>query len=299
MSIKTRKLIAVVGPTASGKSGLAVRLAEKFNGEVISADSRQVYKDLTVGSGLISGKETKGVPHHLIGFVDPKETFTAAEFKKMARKEIQRIWEAGRLPIMVGGTGLYIRAALDGLTIPEVEPNPKLRSELGKKSIEELSRILKKMDRRRWEEIDKKNPRRLIRAIEIAKMLGKVPKPEPDPLKADILFIGVNTERKQLEAAVRRRVRNMIGNGLIKETQKLIDSGIGEQKIMEFGFEYADTLGFINNETGLKPELQKNIERDTLKYAKRQITWFKKDRRIHWVKNRSEALDLAEKFIYH
>jgi len=294
-----KKIIVVAGPTASGKSRLAVALAKEYGGEIISADSRQIYKGLKIGSGAVTKKEAAGIPHHLIGFVNPRKTFTAAGFKKLAREEIKRIWEKDKLPIMVGGTGLYIRAALDGLAMPEVKPNHKLRNELEKKGVTELSRMLRKIDRRRWEEIDKENPRRLIRALEIAKTLGKVPKPKPDPLKADILFIGTTMERKPLELAVRKRVRSMINGGLIEETRKLIDSGIDERKIREFGFEYSDTLGFIHGEISSKSKLLEKIEKDTLKYAKRQMTWFKKDRRIHWVKNQSEALDLAKRFVYH
>jgi tRNA dimethylallyltransferase len=299
-----RKIIAVVGSTASGKSALAIRLAKKFSArgggaEVISADSRQIYKGLEIGSGAVTGKETAGIPHHLIGFVNPKKTFTAAEYKKLARKEIKRVWKRGKLPIMAGGTGLYIRAALDGLVMPEVKPNKTLREKLEKMGIGELSRTLEKLDKRRWKDIDKKNPRRLIRAIEIAKKLGKVPELKLTPIDADILFIGVAKSGKPLEESIRKRVKKMLGSGLIRETQKLIDSGIGESKIREFGFEYSDTLAFIRKEIGSKPELREKMVKDTLKYAKRQKTWFKKDRRIHWVKTAAEALDLAGKFVYY
>jgi len=294
-----KKLIVIVGPTASGKSMLAIRLARKLNGEIISADSRQVYKGLEIGSGAVTIRERAKIPHHLIGFVNPKRTFTAAEYKKLARREVERVWKRGRLPILAGGAGLYVRATVDGLIMPEVKPNPKLRKELGRKGTAELSRMLKKADRRRWEEIDKKNPRRLIRALEIAETLGKVPKMKFDPLKAEILLIGTTPEKKRLETAIRERVRKMVRGGLVRETKKLLGSGVSGRRIREFGFEYADTLDFMEGKTGSEKELRDTITRDTLRYAKRKMTWFKNDNRIHWIKSPKEALDLASKFLYH
>ncbi len=290
-------MIVIVGPTASGKSSLAITLAKRFNGEIISADSRQVYRGLEIGSGAVTEKEMGNVPHHLIGFVNPKKVFTVAEYKRKARKEIKRIWKKNKIPILVGGTGLYIRAAVDGLVIPEVKPNLRLRKMLERKPISELSQILKKMDGRRWREIDKKNPRRLIRAIEIAAALGKVPELRMDPLKAGVLSLGISKNREDLRKAVRMRVRKMIRQGLIKETKKLIQAGVKEDKIREFGFEYSDTLDFITGKIGSKAELVESIVKNTLKYAKRQMTWFKREERIMWVKDQGKAMREIKKFM--
>src|SRR3989338_8024568 len=172
----SRKIIVILGPTASGKSALGVKLAKKINGEIISADSRQVYKGLDIGSGKITKKEMRGVPHHCIDIVSPKKIFTVVDFKKCADKAIEKNFAKNKTPIIVGGTGLYIQAIVDNIVLPEVKPNWKLRKELEKKTTEEMFKMLKKLDPERAKNIDAKNPRRLIRAIEIAKSLGKMPK---------------------------------------------------------------------------------------------------------------------------
>lgn len=294
---KDRKIIIIVGPTASGKSALGVALAKKFGGEIISADSRQIYRGLEISSGAVNKKEAGGIPHHLLGVANPKKTFTVSEYKKLARKKMEEIWGRNKLPILVGGTGLYIRAAVDGLVIPEVKPNPKLRRELEKKSVSELSLILKKKDVRRWREIDRKNPRRLIRAIEIATALGKVPAIRMNPLAAEVLFLGIRKEGKMLESAIGKRVSKMIQEGLIAETKKLAEIGVPERKIREFGFEYSNTLDFIGGKIGSKPELIDRIVKSTLDYAKRQMTWFGKDERIIWVRNKQEAMREMKEFL--
>lgn len=292
--MSNNKLVVIVGSTASGKSALAVRLAKKFNGEIVSADSRQVYKGLEIGSGKTTKKEMAGIPHHLLGIASPKGVFTASQYQKMARRGFKKIWNKGKLPILVGGTGFYIRAAVDGIVIPEVKPNLKLRKKLENKSVSELSEILKKKDIRRWEEIDQKNPRRLARAIEIAEALGKVPELKSNPLKANILFIGTTKTKNTLEKLIKRRVRRMIETGLIEEVRTLIKKRVSEKKIREFGFEYADTLDFLEGGIRTKKELLNKITADSMKYTKRQMTWFKRDSRIIWIKNEKEAIKIID-----
>jgi tRNA dimethylallyltransferase len=163
------KILVILGQTAVGKSNLAVRLAKKFNGEIISADSRQVYKGLDIGTGKITKKEMGDVPHFLLDVVSPKRKFSVSQYKKLADKAIKHILGKHKTPIIVGGTGFYIQAIVDNLVLPEVKPDLKLRKKLEKKSTEELVKILKKLDSERAREIDTKNPRRLIRAIEIAR----------------------------------------------------------------------------------------------------------------------------------
>ncbi len=167
------KLIVILGPTASGKSELAVKLAKKFNGEIISADSRQVYKGLNIGTGKITKKEMKGIGHHLLDVASPKRKFTVAQFQKLAFKKIREIQRRGKTPFLVGGTGFYIQSVVDNISIPEVTPNWKLRKALEKKNTEELFSMLKKLDPARAKTIDSKNPRRLTRAIEIASAEGR------------------------------------------------------------------------------------------------------------------------------
>src|SRR3989344_6085432 len=221
MKSKLQKNIAIVGPTASGKSELAVKIAKRFNGEIISADSRQVYRGLDIGTGkvpndfsnyprissnasrittsrirgkfdIIRGKFEKyvykGVPHYCIDFVSPKKVFTVADFKKCAEAAIKDITNRGKIPILCGGTGFYIDSVLYNLPIPNVPPNQKLRKQLSKKSAEELFKILKKMDPKRAKTIDPHNPRRLIRAIEIVKTTGKPVQPHDMPPMNSLLF---------------------------------------------------------------------------------------------------------------
>ena len=161
------KLIVILGPTASGKSELAVKLAKRFDGEIVSADSRQIYKEMAIATAKPSQKQKAAIHHHLIDIVKPNQEFNVAIYKKMATKTIKDVQRRGKLPILCGGTSFYIQAVIDGMVIPEVKPDWKLRKKLEKKSAKELYRILKKLDRERAKTIEKKNPRRLIRAIEI------------------------------------------------------------------------------------------------------------------------------------
>lgn len=185
------KIIVILGPTASGKSDIAVEIARKFNGEIISADSRQVYKGLDIGTGKITKKEMKGVAHHLLDVISPHKRYTASDFLKTTKKTIIEIIDRKKIPIVCGGTGFYIDALLGDKQIPEVPPNPKLRKELENKTAEELFDVLKKLDPERAKNIDAKNPRRLVRAIEICKALGKVPMVESRSLDYEVLKIGI------------------------------------------------------------------------------------------------------------
>src|SRR3989344_5936444 len=201
--MKKPKLVVILGPTASGKSDLAVILAKKYNGEVISADSRQVYKGLDIGTGKITKGEMRGVRHHLLDVANPRKQFTASDFVRLTNLTVVKIVNENKLPIICGGTGFYIDAILGDKQIPEVPPNDKLRKELEKKSTEELFKMLKKLDPERAENIDSKNPRRLVRAIEICNKLGKVPSLQNLNSKSEIinkfevLKIGIKIEKKE------------------------------------------------------------------------------------------------------
>ena len=199
------KILAILGPTAVGKSDCAVELALYFNGEVISADSRQVYKGLDIGTGKITEEEMKGVPHYLLDVVSPKEQFTVADWKKDSLKAINTITERGRHPIVCGGTGLYIQSVVDNISFPEVLPNKPLREKLEKKTPDELSRLLSSLDPERAKMIDHNNPRRLIRAIEIATEMGYVPRITAEPLFGT-LQIGLTLPREELKERIHLRL---------------------------------------------------------------------------------------------
>jgi tRNA dimethylallyltransferase len=271
--MKHKKVIVILGPTATGKSDLAVEIAKKINGEVISADSRQVYIGLDIGTGKITEKEMKGIPHHLINVVSPKKKFTVVEYKRQAKSAIINILEKGKVPIICGGTGFYIDSVTKGIVFPEVEPNIKLRKILEKKEVEELFKILQKLDKNRAKNIKDKNEInnkvRLIRAIEIVKAIGKVPKIKEERLPYQFIKIGLYLPDDISREKINKRVNKMFKDGLLLEVRNLNKKGISKKRLKEFGFEYND------------PTIEKVIS-ETFKYVKRQITWFKRDEDIVW-----------------
>ncbi len=293
----TPKIIVILGPTASGKSGLAIRLAKEINGEVISADSRQVYKGMNVGSGKVTSREIKGVPHHLLDVTSPKKVFTVAQFQKLGQEKINEIVERGNVPIICGGTGFYIQALVDSVTLPDVPPNPKLRKILEKKTTEQLAEILKKIDSRRYSKIDTNNRVRLMRAIEIAKTLGKVPKVTKKTLY-NPLFIGINPDQETLKKNISRRLHARFKQGMIKEVEGLHSSGVSWKRLENFGLEYRNIALFLQKKLS-KTDMVERLETEINQYAKRQMTWFKKDKRINWFEPTewNEIKKLVQKFL--
>jgi len=290
-----QKLIVIVGPTASGKSVLAVSLAKTFNGEVISADSRQIYRGLEIGSGAVTKKEMAGVAHHLLGIASPARVFTAAQFVARARRAIASIARRGRIPIIAGGTAFWIDALVYNFSLPAVKPDFKLRRRLEKKSPTQLLAMLKKLDPRRAAGIEQKNPRRLIRAIEIARALGMTP-----PLRRhaayNTLWIGIAPPQDTWTRRMKRRVRTMIQQGLLTETKKLIQRGVSKKRIREFGFEYGAALDAIGKRAS-RAKLAQHIINDTHRFAKRQMRWWRKNPEIHWINAPAEAASLVRTFL--
>ncbi|HEV7702561.1 MAG TPA: tRNA (adenosine(37)-N6)-dimethylallyltransferase MiaA [Candidatus Paceibacterota bacterium] len=268
-----KKIIVILGQTATGKSNLAVQIGKKIKGEVISADSRQVYKGLNIGTGKISTRGMRGVPHHLLDVANPKDKFTVVEFKELAEEKIKEVISRGKTPIICGGTGFYIDAITKGVVFAEVPPNLKLRKTLEKKTNEALFKMLKKLDARRAKNIDQKNEQqnrvRLIRAIEIAKTLGKIPEIKEIAPKYKFIKIGLYLSSEELKKKVSKRVKEMFKAGLLKEIKKLKKGGISDKRLQELGFEY------------YKPT-EERVILETIKYSKRQITWFKRDKKIKW-----------------
>jgi tRNA dimethylallyltransferase len=285
--VEKNKIIVILGPTASGKSDIAVKLAKKINGEIISADSRQVYKGLDIGTGKITKKETRGVKHYLLDVINPKKQFTASDFKKLAEKAIQEILNKNKVPIICGGTGFYIDALLGDKQIPEIPPNPKLRERLEKKSTEELFEILKKLNPERAENIDAKNPRRLIRAIEICKAIGKVPPLDQtyaEQSKYKVLKIGVKPEEEKLKERIHRRLIARVKKGMVKEADNLHKEGLSWKRMISLGLEYK-YLALLLQKKISKGDFINQLNLAIQHYAKRQITWFKRDKKISWFKS--------------
>jgi len=293
---KKLKVIVILGPTASGKSDVAVTLAKKFNGEIISADSRQVYKGLDIGTGKITKKEMRGVMHHLLDIVSPilrlhsgqAKRFSASNFVRLTNLTVVQIVRAGKLPIVCGGTGFYIDALLGDKQIPEVPPNEKLRKQLEKKSVEKLFEILKKLDPKRAKNIDPKNPRRLVRAIEICKAIGRVPELQiQNPKhkirnKFEIIKLGIKIPNERLKNRINKRIEKWFRMGLLKEVKDLHKKGLSWKRMAEIGLEYKIVSLFLQKKIS-KSEMIKRMQTETWQYAKRQIAWFKRDKDTIWI----------------
>ncbi len=274
-----KKVLVIVGPTSSGKSDLAVRLAKKFNGEIISADSRQIYKGLNIGTGKITKQAMRGVPHHLLDVANPKKQFSVADYKRLARHHLRYIASGGKLPIIVGGTGFYIDAVTGKTNFPNVPTNTKLRAKLGKKSVKELFQILKKKDLRRAETIDQHNKIRLIRALEIINALGSVPARQSAKLTGfNFIYIGLkpNDLNNRIHARLLQRLE-----GMIREGKRLYKQGLSYKRMYELGLEYRYISMYLQNQIS-KQEMIERLYAAIRHYAKRQMTWFKRNKEIRW-----------------
>jgi len=291
------KLIVILGPTASGKSYLAVKIAKKIKAEIISADSRQVYKGMDIGTGKITEKEMQGIPHHLLDVALPEKRFTVSQYQKLAERAISEILKKGKIPILCGGSGFYIQAVIDGIVIPEVRPDYSLRTKLEKLNTQELFAKLKTLDKTRAENIDNNNRRRLIRALEILiKTKKPVPSLKKNPLSYPFLIIGIQKNKEELKKLIRKRLLKRLKQGMIKEVENLHKSGISWQRMEEFGLEYRLAAQYLQNRINYK-EMIELIQKESEQFSKRQMTWFKKDKRINWIKNYSEAEKLIKRFL--
>lgn len=281
------KILVVVGPTSSGKSDLAVELALKYNGEVISADSRQVYKGMDLGTGKITKKEMKGVPHHMLDVANPKTIFNVAKYKIQAQKIIADILKRDKLPILCGGTGFYIDAVVDNIILPDVKPNQELRKSLEKKTAEQLFTILKKLDPARAKTIDRHNKVRLVRAIEIAKALGRVPRVQKTQIY-DPIFIGLDLPDLALKERIRTRLLRRLDQGMVAEVARLHKGGVSYRRLEKFGLEYRNCALLLQKKI-TKGKLVTNLESEIYQYAKRQRTWFRANKRIVWYEVNSKT----------
>ncbi len=275
-------VIVILGQTTTGKSDLAVRLAKKLGGEVISADSRQVYKGLNIGTGKITPKEMRGVPHHLLDIANPRKKFAVTEYQSQAVSAMADIASRSKVPVLCGGTGFYIDAVTEGVVFPEVPPNTKLRRKLEKKASPELFRILVKLDKHRARNIDRNNKRRLVRAIEISKALGKIPRLASKPPRYDFKKIGLYLPEKKLKKRIEKRLSRRMKAGMLGEAKKLRQNGLSWRRMVELGLEYKFMALYLQNRITRK-EMLENLNTEIYQYAKRQMTWFKRDKAIKWV----------------
>ncbi len=330
MSLVKPKIIVVMGPTASGKSGVAIELAKKFGGEIISADSRQIYRGLDIGSGKVkrdkfedkiqdtrynnpayrqAGKQisisniqktkskiqntkktkafySEGIGHHLIDVAKPGEDFNVSHFKKLAEEKIQEILSRKKVPIICGGTAFWIDTLTKNSNIPEVAPDEKLRAKLALKSVEQLFTQLKKLDPVRASNIDSQNKVRLIRAIEICKVLGKVPQQSSvtghqSSEKYQLLQIGIEVSREILNAKIKKRLEERFSEGMLAEVANLHKKGISWRWLERIGLEYRWLSLFLREKVS-ENEMREKLYFAIIHYAKRQMTWLKRNPQIKW-----------------
>lgn len=276
------RVIAVVGATASGKTSYAIELAKKINGEIISADSRLVYKGIDIGTAKPTIDEMQEIPHYMIDVVEPEYNYSVGLYVKEAKKHITDIISRGKVPIVVGGTGLYFRVLLENYDLPDVKPDYELRKELSSYSYEELLEMLTKLDEKAANSVEKNDKKKLIRYIEIIKLAGK-------PLdlvrgvkekEFNVEWVGLNFPREILYDRINKRVDLMIEQGLIDETKKLLQKH-GRISNITDTIGYREVLSYLDGELSLD-EAKDKLKQNTRNYAKRQLTWFRKNEQINW-----------------
>ena len=272
------KVIAIAGPTASGKTKMAIDLAKQINGEVISADSRYVYKGFNIASAKPTLEEQDGVPHHLIDIVEPEVDYSVADFYDDAREKIYEIINRGKTPIVAGGTGLYFRVLLETYDLPRVEANPELRAELDLREKEDLLKELKFLDPNGYEKVKDANKRRIVRALEVTKILGKPfseASTEKEP-EFDVEWkMPIIESREVLYDRINRRVDIMLEQGIIEETKSLLEKH-GRIKNFVDTIGYKEILTYLDGQVTLEEALEK-LKQHSRNYAKRQLTWFRKN----------------------
>ena len=281
-STKKPKVLAIVGPTASGKTSLSIELAKQFNGEVISVDSRQVYRGMDLGTGKVTTKEMQGIPHHLLDIADPTTVYTGADFKRDGEVVLSDIITRGKLPIIAGGTFFYLELLRGTMSVAPVPPDPELRAVLETKSIVELQRQLVAMDITHSAVIDTSNRRRLIRAIEIINTVGVLPSVEPIPSPYDWLTIGIEVPADILARRIHERILQRIDQGMIEEVATLHQEGVAWERLDSFGLEYRYIARYLQK-TITKETMIEELSTKTRQFAKRQRTWLKRDKSIIWL----------------
>ncbi|HYG33625.1 MAG TPA: tRNA (adenosine(37)-N6)-dimethylallyltransferase MiaA [Clostridia bacterium] len=278
-----QKLVVILGTNASGKSDLGIRLAKHFGGEVVSADSRQVYRGLDLGSGKITPAQAGTVKHHLIDVADVSEYYSLAQYQRAAYAAIDSISSAGKLPFLVGGTGLYISAIVEGYQLVDVPPNDQLRTELETLPLPQLVERLEKSDADAASRIDKSNRRRLIRAIEIASAGHANSAAQESSPRYNCLQLGLTWPREILEQRIEKRLRDRLTHGMIDEVAGLRSRGVSDLKLDKLGLEYRFIMRYLRGDLRTLDELCTQLGIAIRQFAKGQLTWFKRDSRIIWL----------------
>jgi len=287
------KTIVILGPTASGKSALAIEIARKIGGEIISVDSRQVYRGMDIGSGKVTKSEQKQAKHHLIDIALPTTDYNVTDFLRDAKVAEATIRRAGKTPLFCGGTGFWIQAYMEHQSFPGVKPNPELREKLSHYSVDELYEMVKEKDPERAQTIDRKNPLRLIRALEIIEVLGKVPPADHVKIKnEDYTILALNPDKKKLEIKIRHRLKERFKLGMVQEVERLQRDGVSYKRLEALGLEYKYIALFLQKKMK-RNDMEIELLREILRYSKRQMTWLKRMEtqgwKINWIKDATEA----------
>ncbi len=293
-----QKLIAVVGTNASGKSGLGVELALRRNGEVVSADSRQVFRGLDLGSGKITPEEMRGVPHHLLDVREPGEFFSMKDFQRLSYEAIDGILARGRQPFLVGGTGLYVACVTEGYVLSEIEPDLAYREELEKLDTPALYRML--MEKMPDAVVDSPNNRnRVMRLLERIEA-GDLHRAAPEP-RYDVLKLGVTWDKKTLDARIDERLERRMREGMVDEVRGLLEAGCPREFLYKLGLEYRFLCRLLDGEFASEEQMCQELARAIKQFARRQMTWFRRDKTIHWLDMTQnpveEALEKIDAFL--
>lgn len=298
---KLAKLVVVAGPTASGKSTLGITLAQEFHGEIVSADSRQVYRGLDIGAAKVTAEERALVPHHLLDVADPGETYTVARFQHEAVQAIDAILARGHQPFLVGGSPHYIQAIVDHLDIPPIPPQPELRARLEARSLEELLAELEQLDPQSAASIDRHNPRRVIRALEVCLVTGQpfsAQRRVAAPLY-DCLLLAINWPRPELYARIDQRVDERMRQGMVEEVRQLLAQGLSHERLEAFGLEYRFISRLLRGEFPNEAAMVERLKFAIHDFTRRQLTWFRKDQRLTWIDGHDLAstADIVRQFL--
>jgi tRNA dimethylallyltransferase len=294
-------LIVVLGPTASGKSSLGISLAQRFDGEIVSADSRQVYRGLDIGTAKVTPEEQALVPHHLLDVADVEEIYTVSQFQQQAISAINTIIEHGKQPFLVGGSPHYIQAVVDNLAIPAIPPQPALRAELEMRPLAELLTQLEELDPQSAAVIDRNNPRRVIRALEVCLTSGK-PFSEQRRVAAPLyrsLLLGIQWPRAVLYQRIDQRVDERMQQGMVQEVCDLLDRGISHARLEALGLEYRFISRWLRGEFATEQEMVERLKYAIHDFTRRQLTWFRKDTRIVCLEGNDteRAIQLVREFL--
>lgn len=299
--VRLAKLVVVAGPTASGKSALGIALAQEFNGEIVSADSRQVYRGLDIGAAKVTPEERTLVPHHLLDVADPNEIYTVARFQQEATRAIDAILARGRQPFLVGGSPHYIQAIVDHLEIPPIPPQPELRAQLEARPLAELLAELEQLDPLSAASIDRQNPRRVIRALEVCLVTGQ-PFSAQRKIAAPLyncLQLAIDWPRPQLYARIDRRVDERMEQGMVEEVHRLLAAGVTHERLEAFGLEYRFISRLLRGEFPDEAEMVQRLKFAIHDFTRRQLTWLRKDQRIAWIDGQGldTAREIVERFL--